>query len=39
MCIIAIKKKGNPLPSESIMETMFKNNSDGAGFAYHLNGK
>ena len=39
MCIIAIKKKGNPLPSESIMETMFKNNSDGAGFAYHLNDK
>lgn len=39
MCIIAIKKKGYPLPSESIMETMFKNNSDGAGFAYHLNDK
>ena len=39
MCIIAIKKKGYPLPDESIFQTMFKNNPDGAGFCYTYNGK
>ncbi|MBQ3037725.1 MAG: hypothetical protein IJD30_00955 [Clostridia bacterium] len=39
MCIIAIKKKNVLLPDENIFETMFKNNSDGAGFMYNLNGR
>ena len=39
MCIIAIKKAGYPLPDNSIFETMFTNNSDGAGFMYTYNGK
>lgn len=39
MCIIAIKKAGQPIPNENILETMFKNNSDGAGFAYNLKAK
>ena len=38
MCIIAVKKANQPLPEEKIMKTMFKNNSDGAGFCYCLNG-
>lgn len=39
MCIIAIKKANQPLPEEKIMETMFKNNPDGAGFCYCYNGE
>lgn len=39
MCIIAIKKANHPLPDGKIMETMFKNNSDGAGFCYTQNGE
>ena len=39
MCIIAIKKKGAPLPNENIMKTMFENNPDGAGFCYNYKGK
>ena len=39
MCIIAIKKKNVPLPDENIFETMFKNNSDGAGFMYNSKGR
>ena len=39
MCIIAIKKKNKELPDEEIFQTMFKNNSDGAGFMYNHNGK
>ena len=39
MCIIAIKKANQPLPEEKIMETMFRNNSDGCGFCYILNGE
>ena len=39
MCIIAIKKKNQELPKEEIFQTMFKNNSDGAGFMYNYNGK
>ena len=34
MCIIAIKNKGIQMPNEEVLETMFKNNSDGAGFMY-----
>lgn len=33
MCIIAYKKEGAALPSESILETCFYNNPDGAGIA------
>ena len=39
MCIIAIKNKGINLPSERTLETMFKNNSDGAGFMYSIDNK
>ncbi len=39
MCIIAIKDKGINLPEESILETMFKHNSDGAGFMYAKDGQ
>ena len=39
MCIIAIKKKNQELPQEEVFQTMFKNNSDGAGFMYNYDGK
>lgn len=39
MCIIAIKKANHPLPEPKIMERMFKNNPDGAGFCYTQNGE
>ena len=39
MCIIAIKNKGVSMPDETTIETMFKNNSDGAGFMYAADGK
>lgn len=39
MCIIAIKKANHPLPEAKIMERMFKNNPDGAGFCYCQNGE
>ena len=39
MCIIAVKKKNQELPKEEVSQTMFKNNSDGAGFMYSYNGK
>lgn len=39
MCIIAIKKANQPLPDSKIMERMFLNNSDGAGFCYCQNGE
>ena len=39
MCIIAIKNKGINLPSDKTLETMFKNNSDGAGFMYAVDNK
>lgn len=39
MCIIAVKKANQPLPDEKIMETMFRNNSDGCGFCYSLDGE
>lgn len=39
MCIIVVKKANQPLPEEKIMQTMFRNNSDGAGFCFCLNGE
>ena len=39
MCIIAIKNKGISLPDERVLETMFKNNSDGAGYMYATDNK
>ena len=39
MCIIAIKDKGIKLPNEKTLETMFRNNPDGAGFMYAKDGK
>jgi len=39
MCIIAIKNKGINMPNEQTLETMFKNNSDGAGFMYAVDNK
>ena len=39
MCIIAVKKANQLLPDGKIMETMFKNNSDGAGFCYCQDGE
>lgn len=36
MCIIAIKNKGINLPDEEVLETMFTNNPDGAGFMYSV---
>ena len=38
MCIIAIKEKGINMPSEEILETMFRHNPDGAGFMYAKDG-
>lgn len=34
MCIIAIKSKGIDLPSEEILQNMWRANRDGAGFMY-----
>ena len=39
MCIIAIKDKGINLPKDEILETMFRHNSDGAGFMYAKDGQ
>lgn len=39
MCIIAIKKAGIDMIPASIMETMYENNSDGAGYMYAFDGK
>ena len=39
MCIIAIKDKRINLPSTKTLETMFRNNPDGAGFMYAKDGK
>ena len=38
MCIIAIKSKGIDLPSEEILQNMWRVNSDGAGFMYAKDG-
>lgn len=39
MCIIAIKKAGIDMIPNSIMKTMYENNSDGAGYMYAFGGK
>ena len=39
MCIIAVKPASKPMPSDSVLSTMWKRNSDGAGFMYAHNGK
>lgn len=39
MCIIAVKKSGVPLPDDNLIEAMFANNPDGAGFAYNKDNK
>lgn len=38
MCIIAIKPAGVKPPADTIINTMWTNNSDGAGFMYASNG-
>lgn len=38
MCIIAIKSRGIDLPSEEVLQNMWKANKDGAGFMYPKNG-
>lgn len=35
MCIAAYSIKGNPIPNDDILKTCFRNNSDGAGFAFN----
>lgn len=37
MCIIAIKPAGIKMPANKIIENMWHNNSDGAGFMYAVN--
>ena len=39
MCIAIVKPSGSPLPKREILKICFKNNPDGAGFAYNRNGK
>ena len=39
MCIIAIKKVGINVPDDSLIETMFESNPDGAGFMYNKDGR
>lgn len=39
MCIIAVKPANKPMPDASIISTMWKRNSDGAGFMYAHKGK
>ena len=39
MCIIAVKKAGQPMPNDDILSTMWKNNHDGGGFMFAHNGK
>ena len=38
MCIIAIKSRGVELPSEEILQNMWRANRDGAGFMYAKDG-
>ncbi|MCQ2449780.1 MAG: hypothetical protein MJ132_06295 [Clostridia bacterium] len=35
MCIAIYSLKGNPVPSDEILKTCFRNNEDGAGFAFN----
>lgn len=39
MCIICAKPAGVPMPSESTIDNMWNNNSDGAGIMYNANGR
>ena len=39
MCIIAIKPAGIAMPNDTLIENMWHNNHDGAGFMYALDGK
>ena len=39
MCIIAVKQAHHKMIDESIIETMFQNNPDGAGYMYSCNNK
>jgi predicted glutamine amidotransferase len=39
MCIICVKPQGAKLPDDKTIETMYKNNPDGAGFMFARNGK
>lgn len=39
MCIIAVVAAGKPIPNDTILSTMWKNNNDGAGFMYAHKGK
>lgn len=38
MCIAVYSPKGNSIPCEDYLRNCFDNNSDGAGFAFNLNG-
>lgn len=38
MCIAIVKPKGAKIPDRDILKICFKNNPDGAGFAYNRNG-
>lgn len=38
MCIICVKNKGIAMPTKSVIETMFDNNNDGAGYMYNESG-
>lgn len=35
MCIAITSPKNNPIPTDDILKTCFRNNSDGAGFAFN----
>ena len=39
MCIAIYSLKGTDIPSEDILRTCFRNNPDGAGFAFNKDGK
>ena len=35
MCLAILKLKGNDVPTDDILKTCFRNNSDGAGLAFN----
>lgn len=39
MCIIVVKRRGVPLPSEAILKNCWDSNPDGAGYMYAKEGK
>ena len=39
MCVAIVKPSGVPIPERNVLKICFKNNPDGAGFAYCRNGK